>query len=173
MIMMKKKEQVSEWLVCIFGILIGVTNGPKHPSEVVSTSKIKGFAELVSALPKGKIVSWKTTFLEMKIFMVVKSSTLYVMSQSKWEKKIKRKRVRFFLVSHVPTPPIPNHTSCKISPSLPLWPAIPFVPILISFFSFYTTLLSHNSLTLQQVPLLTSSTTIFLARSPENSMGKW
>ena len=76
MITMKKKEQVSEWLVCIFGILIGVTNGPKHPSEVVSTLEIKGSAELAIALPKGKTVSWKTTSLEMKIFLVVKSNTL-------------------------------------------------------------------------------------------------
>ena len=45
--------------MCISRTLIGVTKGPKHPSEVVSTSKIKGSVELGSTLWKGKMFSWK------------------------------------------------------------------------------------------------------------------
>ena len=80
-------EQDPKWLVCISRILIGVTNGPKHSSEVVSTLEIKGFAELAVALPKGKTISWKTTSLEMKIFLVVKSNTLYPLTPKGYHKK--------------------------------------------------------------------------------------
>ena len=79
--------QVSQWSVCMSGMLIGVTNGPKHSSEVVSTLEIKGFAELAVALPKGKTILWKTTSLEMKIFLVVKSNTLYPLTPKGYHKK--------------------------------------------------------------------------------------
>ena len=79
--------QVSQWSVCMSGMLIGVTNGPKHSSKVVSTLEIKGSAELAVALPKGKTISWKTTSLEMKIFLVVKSNTLYPLTPKRYPKK--------------------------------------------------------------------------------------
>lgn len=79
--------QDSKWSVFMSRMLIGVTKVPKYPLEVVSTSKIKGFAELALALPKGKIVSWKTTSLEMKISLVVKSNTLYLLTPKGYPKK--------------------------------------------------------------------------------------
>ena len=80
-------EQDSEWSMCISGILMGVTKGLKHPSEVVSTSEIKWSVELGSALPKRKMFSWKTTSLEMKMFLVLKSSTLYPLTPKGYPKK--------------------------------------------------------------------------------------
>ena len=79
--------QVSQWLVGMFGMLIRVTNGPKHPLEVVSTSKIKGSAKVAVAFLKGKTVSWKTSSLEMKMFLVVKSNTLYPSTPKGYPKK--------------------------------------------------------------------------------------
>ena len=64
-----------------------MTKGPKHPSEVLSTSEIKGSVAIGLAVPKGKMVSWKIKSLDMKIVLVPKSNSLYPLTPKGYPKK--------------------------------------------------------------------------------------